>query len=31
MGDIPFYLKFAFKVTHPLEKRRLRPTPASKQ
>ena len=28
MGDVPFHLKFELKVTHPLEKRRLRPISA---
>jgi len=27
-GDIPFYVKFAVKVTHPFEKSRLRPISA---
>ena len=25
VGDVPFHLKFALKVTHPFEKRPLRP------
>jgi len=28
VGDVPFYLKFALKVTHLFEKRRLRPISA---
>jgi len=28
VGDVPFHLKFAVKVTHPFEKRRIRPISA---
>jgi len=28
VGDVPFHLKFALKVTHPFKKRRLRPMSA---
>jgi len=28
VGDVPFYLKFLLKVTHPFEKRPLRPIAA---
>jgi len=28
IGDVPFHLKFALKVTHPSEMRRLRPISA---
>ena len=28
VGDVPFHLKFALKMAHPLEKRRLRPISA---